>query len=158
MVRVGFVCTGNICRSPMAEVVLSTLVAGVSGPALVAVASAGTANWHVGNPMDPRARDALDRAGFTAPGPLATYADPAWLSGCDLIITMTHEQRHDVQLRLDGASTPVTLLRSYLGDELDLADPYYGDDVEFDQCLATIIRSCRELVRVHRLGRASSAT
>src|SRR3974390_2526776 len=64
-----FVCTGNICRSPMAEVVLRRLAASRmfdDGSALadhLAVSSAGTGGWHEGEPMDPRARAALERPG-----------------------------------------------------------------------------------------------
>ena len=75
--RVAVLCTGNICRSPMAEVALRQMVQ--ADPNLVGrvkVASAGTANWHVGSAMDPRARRALDRAGLVAEGSAATYADP----------------------------------------------------------------------------------
>ena len=139
--RVAMICTGNICRSPMAEVVLASLVD--EDPFLrgrVEVTSAGTANWHVGSPMDPRARDALNRAGFSNEGSPAAFADRAFLDSHDIVVTMTREHASDVRRRLSNSSTEVVLLRNLLepGRNLDLADPYYGDDDEFDRCLDVI--------------------
>jgi protein-tyrosine-phosphatase len=100
--------------------------------------------------MDVRARGALDRAGFLGAGSPAAFATPAWIAEQDLVVVMTREQREDVRSRADG-SVDVVLLRALLGEEnADLADPYYGDDDEFDACLATIIRSCRALSRSPR--------
>ena len=125
----------------MAEVVLRRLVD--QDPVLkdhVIVTSAGTANWHVGSPMDPRARAALDRAGHLEPGSLGVYADADYLRGQDLVVVMTREHRDDVRRRLSGASTQVILWRDLLDDgkDLDVADPYYGGDDEFDGCLAVL--------------------
>jgi low molecular weight protein-tyrosine phosphatase len=125
----------------MAEVLLRHLVA--EDPSLserVSVASAGTARWHVGEPMDPRARRALDRAGFHLPGSLGTYADSDFLERQDLILVMTREHRADVHQRLRRRTPEVVLWRDLFESTpgLDLADPYYGDDQEFDQCLATL--------------------
>ena len=153
--RVSFICTGNICRSPMAEVVLRHIVNGdATLRGRIDVSSAGTANWHVGSAMDPRARAALDRAGFDTAGSEGAYATAQYLEQQDLIVVMTREHRSDVTHRLRGSQGSVILIRSLINDrdELDLADPYYGDDGEFDDCLATIIRSCRELVPRLRLG------
>jgi len=140
-IRVATICTGNICRSPMAEVVLRHLVD--EDPLLkdhVIVTSAGTANWHVGSPMDPRARAALDRAGHLEPGSLGAYADGDFLGRQDLVVVMTREHRDDVRRRLNGTTTQVILWRDLLDDgkDLDVADPYYGDDDEFDECLAVL--------------------
>ena len=66
--RICMVCLGNICRSPMAEVILREELerAGLSGR--VEVDSAGTGDWHLGSPMDPRARAELSGAVTTEPG------------------------------------------------------------------------------------------
>jgi low molecular weight protein-tyrosine phosphatase len=142
------ICTGNICRSPMAEVVLAQMVE--DSPSLrgrVDVTSAGTANWHVGATMDPRARGALDRAGFTREGTPAAFADREYLNGHDIVVVMTREHARDVRRRLSNGSTEVILLRNLLdpGQNLDVADPYYGDDTEFDQCLELIRRGGQRL-------------
>jgi len=158
--NVATVCTGNICRSPMAEVLLRHLVledATLQGR--VVVTSAGTARWHVGAPMDPRARGALDRAGFQSPGSLALYADSAYLNAQDLVVVMTREHLHDVKARLRNDATDVLLWRnlSEPGLNLDVSDPYYGDDREFDECLAALRPGGQQLTSVfrQRLGERS---
>lgn len=139
----------------MAEVVFSQLVR--EDPLLsnaVHVSSAATANWHVGKPMDPRARAALDQAGYDAAGSLGAFASSQLLHDLDLTIVMTREQRDEVRTRRGDCATPVILLRSLLEPkyDLDLADPYYGNAQSFDECLSDIIPVCRELARVLRLG------
>jgi protein-tyrosine phosphatase len=146
--RVAMICTGNICRSPMAEVVLAHMVD--DDPSLrgrVHVTSAGTANWHVGAAMDPRARDALDRAGYSNEGTPAAFADREYLDSHDIVVAMTREHASDVRRRLSNRSIEVVLLRNLLepGKNLDVADPYYGDDAEFDQCLDVIRRGGQRL-------------
>ncbi len=75
--RVTFVCTGNICRSPMAEVVLrayaaeATLADGSKLSDRLVVSSAGTSSWHEGEPMDPRAHAVLEARGYTDHGHVA---------------------------------------------------------------------------------------
>jgi protein-tyrosine phosphatase len=124
----------------MAEVLLSHLVASdadLNGH--VIVTSAGTANWHVGEEMDPRARAALDRAGLLGEGSPAAYADHAYLDAQDLIIVMTGEHLVDVRERLRG-ETEVRTWRSFheSPSTLDVVDPFYGGPAEFDACLATL--------------------
>jgi len=151
--RVAMICTGNICRSPMAEVVVKKFVdADSSLRGSVHVTSAGTANWHVGSPMDDRARRALDRAGFDGVGSLATYADRAYLDDQDLIVGMTREHVHEVRKRLTNEATEVLLLRNLIepGRNLDLFDPYYGGDDEFDECLGVLRRGGRRLTSEFR--------
>jgi len=139
--RISVICTGNICRSPMAEVLLRQFVA--DDPFLkdrVSVSSAGTANWHVGDPMDPRARAALDQAGFEGAGTPAAFADAAYLNRQDLIVVMTREHVHEVTQRLDNPATEVVMLRNLLqpGLDLDVADPYYGTLEDFSSCLEVL--------------------
>lgn len=146
--RVAVICTGNICRSPMAEVSLRHLVAQDGFLAeRVEITSAGTARWHIGNPMDARARAALDRAGLTGEGSLASYADSTYLNAHHLIVAMTREHLRDVHQRLSNPKTSVVLLRNLLepGLDLDVADPYYGDGEEFDECLELLTRGGRRL-------------
>jgi protein-tyrosine phosphatase len=139
--KIATICTGNICRSPMAEVFLRDLVE--HDPSLngrVIVTSAGTANWHVGDPMDARARAALNRAGLTGPGAPAAYADSSYLEEQDVVLVMTNEHRADVRRRLINASPTVLLWRTFVepDHDLDVADPYYVDERDFDACLGTL--------------------
>jgi protein-tyrosine phosphatase len=113
----------------------------------VVVTSAGTANWHVGSPMDPRARAALDRAGLHGQGSPGAYATSSYLNAHNLVIVMTREHLHDVNARLSNDSTDVVMIRNLLepGLDLDVADPYYGSDQEFDECLTVLIRGGQRL-------------
>jgi protein-tyrosine phosphatase len=146
--RVAMICTGNICRSPMAEVVLRQIVA--EDPSLygrVDVTSAGVANWHVGSPMDTRARNSLDRAGFHMEGTPGAYADRDYLDRQDVVVVMTREHFHEVRRRLTNRSAEVVMLRNLLepGLDRDVADPYYGGDDDFDECLELLSRGVRRL-------------
>jgi len=148
-VKVSAICTGNICRSPIAEVIIRALVA--DDPLLhgkVEVTSAGTARWHVGSPMDQRSQRALQRAGYHDDGTRGIFADSEFLASHDLVLVMTREHAQDIRAR--HADVDIILLRSLLGAELDVPDPYYGDDAEFDACLALIERGCRELIPILR--------
>jgi protein-tyrosine phosphatase len=157
VIRVAVICTGNICRSPMAEVAWRHLVADDSElDGRVEITSAGTAKWHVGSPMDPRARRALDRAGLHLDGTPAAFADAAYLDRQDIVVVMTREHRYDVLDRLTNDDVEVILLRNLTtpGQDLDVADPYYGDDGEFDACLSQLLQGGQRLTSVfhQRLG------
>jgi protein-tyrosine phosphatase len=132
----------------MAEVVLRQLIA--ADPDLdghVTVTSAGTANWHVGDEMDPRARRALERAGYTLPGSTALFASEEYLNDQDVVVVMTREHLDTVRERLTNPATDVLLWRQLIDStsELDVADPYYGDDREFDDCLDVLARGAHSL-------------
>lgn len=86
--RICVVCLGNICRSPMAEVVLRDELdrAGLAGR--VEVDSAGTGDWHVGETMDAGARDELSRHGYDGAGHRARQFEPSWFRRYDLVAAM----------------------------------------------------------------------
>lgn len=109
--------------------------------------------------MDRRAQAALVRAGFSNPLTSGTFANRDYLNTLDLAVVMTHEQRHDVRARM-GDDLEVLLLRELFEPPVsrDLADPYYGGDDEFDECLRTIQLAGQRLTSVlrQRLGASSS--
>jgi protein-tyrosine phosphatase len=159
--RVCFVCTGNICRSPIAEVVLRSMAAdtrleggGTLADHLV-VDSAGTGNWHAGEPMDPRARDALARAGYVDPGHRARAFEAAWFDDLDLVVSLArnHQQTLVGLARRwaggDDLRDRLVLLRAYdrrAGGSVDVPDPYYGDESDFEACLMMVEAACGGLV------------
>jgi protein-tyrosine phosphatase len=152
--RVVFVCTGNICRSPMAEVITRSMADGTELPdgtslgSHLTVSSAGTGPWHEGEPMDPRTSDALARAGYPRHPHVAHQFSTARLGTFDLIVAL--DRRHQQTLRGLGSDPDrLFVLRSFdpaAGAAADVPDPYYGDDAAFDQCLAMIAQGCRGLV------------
>ncbi len=153
--RLCFVCTGNICRSPMADVVLRQLAHAITmedGSTLAAhieVSSAGTGPWHEGEPMDPRTHRALEDEGFHDHGHVAHQFQQRWFGELDLVVAL--DRRHAETLRSLARrqrDDRIVMLRSFdrqSGGAVDVPDPYYGGREEFASCLAMIAAACRGL-------------
>ena len=144
--RIALVCLGNICRSPMAEVVLRSLLEDAGLGDRVEVVSSGTGDWHVGNPMDRRAAATLTTHGYDASRHRAQQFAPSWLDDCDLVLAMDASNHADI-----GGGDRVRLFRDFdprAGDgDRDVPDPYYGDDDGFEHVLGIIRRTAAEIVR-----------
>lgn len=133
MRHVEVVCTGNICRSPIGEVVLRAKLA-EAGIDDVVVTSSGTGGWHIGNPMDARAAAALRRRGYDGSAHRAQEFHSRWFAERDLVLAM--DSGHlSALVRRGGAdlAVPVELFA-----EIDVPDPYYGEDSGFDDVLDQI--------------------
>lgn len=160
--RVCFVCTGNICRSPMAESVFRARVAEAGLDGLVEVDSAGTGGWHEGDGADPRTVTVLRENGYDAEHTARRF-DRSWFDRLDLVVAL--DSGHLRALRrlapTDRDADKVRLLRSYdpaAGDDLDVPDPYYGGPEGFDECLEMVEAASTGLlaaVRAHMEGRAA---
>src|SRR5208282_6096011 len=100
--RVCLVCLGNICRSPMAETVLRAALADAGLEDEVVVDSAGTGDWHIGQPMDAGARAALARRGYDGSAHRARQIQASWLAQRDLILAMDARNLTDLR-RMAGA-------------------------------------------------------
>ena len=150
MYRICFVCSGNICRSPMAEVALRARLVDEGLDTGIVVESAGTGGWHAGEPADPRAVAALNAAGYpSGPGDhAARQFDASWFADCDLVIALDRGHHRELR-RLAPDRTAAEKVRLLLafggtgsgaasGAELDVPDPYYGDDAGFGECLDII--------------------
>ncbi|MFJ2609766.1 low molecular weight protein-tyrosine-phosphatase [Streptomyces sp. NPDC087425] len=137
--RVCFVCTGNICRSPMAESVFRARVAEAGLEGLVEVDSAGTDGWHEGDGADPRTVAVLEEHGYDS-AHTARRFEPSWFRRLDLVVAL--DVGHLKSLRglapTETDTAKVRLLRSYdpaAGGDLDVPDPYYGGREGFEECL-----------------------
>lgn len=150
--RVAFVCTGNICRSPTAAAVLTALVAEAGLDGRVTVDSYGLSGWHAGQDMDPRARQALRERGYHHRH-RARQLRPADLGGYDLVLAADRGHLRDLA-RLDPEAARqgrLRLLRSFdprsaAAGELDVPDPYGGDAAAFTEVLDQVEAACRGLV------------
>jgi protein-tyrosine phosphatase len=144
-VRILFVCLGNICRSPSAEAVMRGLIAG-EGLEGIEVDSAGTGDWHVGNPADERAIAAAAARGVTIEG-VARQVRPSDFEEFDLILAMDRNN-HANLLAMEGADPEkVRLFREMAGEgELDVPDPYYGADDGFTEVLDILERGCEAVL------------
>lgn len=154
--RICFVCTGNICRSPMAEAVFRRLLATGGYEGRLEVSSAATGDWHVGERADARTIAALATKGYDATRHRARQFDPSWFQSLDLIVVFDRGQERTVrEWAPDEASrAKVQLLLSFdegggagPGSSGDVPDPYYSDAALFDSVLATIERASVALFR-----------
>lgn len=154
--RVCFVCSGNICRSPMAEVVMRALVAQRGLGDVVLVDSAGTGDWHIGERADRRALASLAGGGYDGSAHRARQFDPQWFDERDLVIALDHGHLRTLQAWAPSADdrAKVRLLRSFdpavtegaSGAALDVPDPYYDGARAFDEVLAVVTASCAGLL------------
>ncbi|MFF4752324.1 low molecular weight protein-tyrosine-phosphatase [Streptomyces sp. NPDC002514] len=140
--RVCFVCTGNICRSPMAESVFRARAEEAHLQDLVEVDSAGTGGWHEGDGADPRTVAVLEEHGYDIDHTARRF-QPSWFARLDLVIAL--DSGHLKALRrlapTEEDARKVRLLRSYdpaAGDDLDVPDPYYGGLDGFTECLEMV--------------------
>ncbi|GAB3400191.1 low molecular weight protein-tyrosine-phosphatase [Schumannella luteola] len=150
--RICFVCTGNICRSPMAEAVFTRLIAEGGYEGAVTVQSAATGDWHVGERADQRTRDALENAGYDGDAHRARQFDPAWFADLDLIVAFDRGQERVLRqwAPSDETRAKVALLLSFdpaSGPDLDVPDPYYSDAATFARVLTLIERASIALFR-----------
>ncbi|UJP09655.1 low molecular weight phosphotyrosine protein phosphatase [Microbacterium sp. KUDC0406] len=149
--RVIFVCTGNICRSPMAEIVLRALAEEHGLASRLVSRSAGTGDWHLGERADARTLDALERHGYDGSLHRAKQFSAASWRENDLVIALdrTHERILREWARTDDDEGKVTLLRSFdaHASSMDVPDPYYAGPEMFDSVLDMIEVATRGLFR-----------
>jgi protein-tyrosine phosphatase len=148
MIKILFVCHGNICRSPMAEFVMKKMVRDLpttlsSGTSLTAadfeIASAATSTEEIGNPVYPPARRMLARHNIDCSGKTArqmTYADYEHydyivLMDQNILRTLRWIPPRDIYERETGtAPRKISLLMEWAGKNRDVADPWYTGDFE----------------------------
>jgi protein-tyrosine phosphatase len=150
VVKICFVCLGNICRSPTAEAVMRHLVKQEGLEREIAVASAGTGDWHVGNPRDKRSQATGHARGIPLSGTAQQFTANDF-AGHDYVVAMDRSNRDALlaMARNDGDRAKVSMLRAFDPEappEAEVPDPYYGGargfDVVFDVCEA----GCRGLL------------
>ena len=148
-VKVLFVCMGNLCRSPMAEGVFRHYVnqAGLAGH--IAIDSAGTHDYHVGDPPDPRAQQAAGRRGYDLSGQRGRQVSDADFIEFDYLLAMDEvnlrvlrrlcppQYEHKLRLLMDFGAAPV--LR-------EVPDPYYGGDQGFERVLDMVEEASQGLL------------
>ena len=145
---VALICLGNICRSPMADVVLQQRLADAGLDDRVTVASSGTGDWHIGHPMDRRAAATLTAAGYDATRHRAQQFARSGLDEHDLVLAMDAQNLADVVADADVDPERVRLYRDFDPREPggDVPDPYYGGDSGFEEVLDMVERTSVALV------------
>ncbi len=149
--RVVFVCTGNICRSPMAEVVFRWFAESSGMRDRVVSTSAGTGDWHVGERADQRTIEALQRRGYDGTRHRARQFGPADFTGNDLVVALdrSHERILRGWARSEADTDKIALLLPFdpTARTLDVPDPYYAGPGMFDEVLGMIESASRSLFR-----------
>lgn len=149
MVKVLFVCLGNICRSPTAEGVFRAIVdeAGLSD--LVSIDSAGTSGWHIGDPPDERGQRAALTRGYDLSQQRARKVGPRDFETFDYIIGMDSRNVADLSAMAPaGTRDKVSLFLAFAPEtgEREIPDPYYGGSDGFDQVLDLVEAASRGLL------------
>jgi protein-tyrosine phosphatase len=156
-VRLSFVCLGNICRSPTAEAVMRHLVKQAGLQDRILIDSAGTGDWHVGEPRDRRSAEVGRRRGIPLSGRARQFV-PTDFARFEFVLAM--DRQNLVNLRGlapdDAARDKVRLLRSFdptiiEGDD-EVPDPYFGGPEGFDEVFDICLRACQGLLDHLRLS------
>ncbi len=149
MIKVLFVCLGNICRSPLAEGVFRELVAGQGLAARIATDSCGTQGYHVGEAPDRRARAAALERGVDIGDLRARTVKVEDFAEFDYVLAMDRANQRAVEaLRPPGAAARIALFLDY-APELgvrEVPDPYYGGDEGFERVLDMVEAGARGLL------------
>jgi protein-tyrosine phosphatase len=147
--RILFVCLGNICRSPTAEAVLRVLAAREAPELVLEVDSAGTAGYHVGQPPDPRTREAAARRGYDLGALRARVVEPVDFERFDLILAMDRENLKVLRRRAPTlAHERLRLFLEFAPEAApeDVPDPYYGGPNGFEEVLDLVEAATRGLL------------
>lgn len=145
MIKILFVCHGNICRSPMAEFVMKDLVQKAGCADEWEIASAAVSREEIGNPVHPGTRERLRREGISTAGKWAVqmtredYERYDWLIGMD-----TSNLRWMQRITGGDPHHKMSRLLEWTGENRDVADPWYTGD--FEQTYRDIDRGCRALL------------
>jgi protein-tyrosine phosphatase len=145
-----FVCLGNICRSPTAEGVFRQLLSSRNLQDLFVVDSAGTGDWHIGNPPDPRAQIAAAERGIDISNFRARQVNDRDIHRFDYVIAMDRANRQEL-ITLVGQphAHKVHLLLEFtdIAGLNEVPDPYYGGERGFDQVLDLIEQASEGLLQ-----------
>lgn len=145
--RIAIVCSGNICRSPVADVVLNDKLAEAGLGSAVTVDSFGTGGWHVGEGMDQRSAASLVTAGYDGSRHRARQYGAPHVATYDLVLAMDAGHLRD----LGALGVPADRLRLFRsfdpepGDG-DVPDPFYGGPEGFRDVLGIVERTADALV------------
>jgi protein-tyrosine phosphatase len=148
--KILFVCLGNICRSPTAEVVFREIAAREAPDLALEIESAGTAGYHVGAPPDTRTRQAALRRGYDMSALRARMVEPQDFRRFDLILAMDRQNLDALQQRAPAAARArIGLFLEFAPDSdvTEVPDPYYGGANGFEEVLDLVEAAARGLLQ-----------
>lgn len=145
MIKILFVCLGNICRSPMAEFVMKELLKKQGLSEQIQVASAATSTWEIGNPVHHGTKSKLAEHGISCKGKTARLLIREDYAEYDYIIGMEQSNMTDM-LEITGGDPQgkMSLLLDWTGEHRAIADPWYTHD--FEATWQDVLRGCNALL------------
>lgn len=145
MIRIMFVCHGNICRSPMAEFVLKDMVKKLGISEEFQIASSATSREEIGNPVHPGTRKKLQEYGISTAGKYAVQLTKKDYETYDYIIPMDSWNVRNIN-RITGTDSleKVKKLLDF-ADGGDIADPWYTGN--FDDTYRDVVAGCKALLK-----------
>ncbi len=147
--RILFVCLGNICRSPTAEVVFRAVASREAPDIVLEIDSAGTAGYHVGEAPDHRTRQAAARRGYDLSALQARVVEPRDFEYFDLILAMDRENLRALERRAPPPARDRLRLFLEFAPQTGISevpDPYYGGPNGFEDVLDLIEAASRGLI------------
>ena len=141
MIKILFVCHGNICRSPMAEFILKDMIKKQNLSHKYEIHSAATSCEELGNPVYPPAKKILARNGISCEGKRARRITTSDFKYFDYIIGMDRYNLKNIErIMPEGSTCKTGLLMDFTDTPGDVADPWYTDD--FEKTFRDILKGC----------------
>jgi len=148
--KILFVCMGNICRSPSAEAVFTSLVNDRGLTGLFEIDSAGTGGWHVGKNADKRMIDHASKRGYDLTSIARKFNPNVDFDKFDMIIVMDDENKSNLFdiVRSEADKKKIHKMTDYrkLWNYDEIPDPYYGGEEGFELTLDLLEDSCQGLL------------
>lgn len=145
MIKILFICHGNICRSPMAEFIFKDIVekAGISDRFYVA--SAATSYEEIGNPVHYGTAKILDRLGISYSGKRSVHLEKSDYEKYDYLVCMDSANvRNTLRIVGDDKDNKIHKLLEFAGGNEDVADPWYTGN--FDETYRDVLKGCNGLL------------